>query len=241
MKDAMTPPDDAPQPSAPYVSKVDRRTTLAWLATAAAATPALGRAQSPNDRAEKPVVAAPQTERPGPKGYGTDPALVSPKPAPWPRLMTPAQLQVAAVLCDFILPASADAPSATALHVPDFLDEWVSAPYPQQVADRPLLLYGLDWLEEESRRRFSRGLTDLPAIDLTALLTPLTVRTTERTTLNPHAFFRRFRALTIGAYYTTPAGFKDIGYIGNVARSADPGPSPAVVAELETRLKQMGL
>ena len=26
------------------------------------------------------------------------------------------------------------------------------------------------------------------------------------------AFFRRMRALVVGAYYTTPAGFKDIGY-----------------------------
>ena len=38
------------------------------------------------------------------------------------------------------------------------------------------------------------------------------------------AFFKRFRALTIGAYYTTEAGFKDLGYIGNVARRLRPRP-----------------
>jgi len=54
-------------------------------------------------------------------------------------------------------------------------------------------------------------------------------------------FFKRFRALTIGAYYTTEAGFKDIGYIGNVARASDPGPSEEVKAVLERELQKLGL
>jgi hypothetical protein len=58
---------------------------------------------------------------------------------------------------------------------------------------------------------------------------------------NTRVFFRRFRALTIGAYYTTEAGFKDIGYIGNVSRASDPGPSDAVKAALEIRLQKLGL
>ena len=45
----------------------------------------------------------------------------------------------------------------------------------------------------------------------------------------------------IGAYYTTEAGFKDIGYIGNVARPDDPGPSDEVKAHLERAFKQLGL
>ena len=55
------------------------------------------------------------------------------------------------------------------------------------------------------------------------------------------AFFKRIRALTVGAYYTTEAGFKDIGYIGNVARASDPGPSEAVKAVVERELKKLGL
>jgi hypothetical protein len=54
-------------------------------------------------------------------------------------------------------------------------------------------------------------------------------------------FFISFRKLTIGAYYTTKEGFKDIGYIGNVARVSDPGPSEAVKAALERELKKLGL
>ena len=54
-------------------------------------------------------------------------------------------------------------------------------------------------------------------------------------------FLRKFRSLTIGAYYSTKPGFKDIGYIGNVTRLSDPGPSPEVVAVLDSRLKARGL
>ena len=45
----------------------------------------------------------------------------------------------------------------------------------------------------------------------------------------------------IGAYYTTEAGFKDLGYIGNVSRPTDPGPSAEVKAALERELAKLGL
>ena len=56
-----------------------------------------------------------------------------------------------------------------------------------------------------------------------------------------YVFFRRMRALVVGAYYTTPDGFKDIGYIGNVPRTSDPGPSDEVKAHLERELQKLGL
>lgn len=114
--------DDVPKP---YVAKIDRRTALTWIGIVGAATAA----------AAGVVVYGPKIGgKPGAKGYGTDPNLVNPAKATWPRILTPDQLQTAAILADFILPASATAPSASALGIPDFIDEWVSAPYPDQVA-----------------------------------------------------------------------------------------------------------
>lgn len=234
MSDSAPPEADRPEP---YRAVVDRRTTLAWLGAAGVALPAVVRAQSPNDRAEKPAAPGPHPVA----GYGTDPALTEPKPAPWPRLLTKPQLQAAALLCDFILPASKSAPSATALGVPDFIDEWVSAPYPQQAADRSVIVDGLVWVDEEAGRRFGKTLFEAAQADRSALLTTLTVRPSDPALQAPHAFLRRFRSLTIGAYYTTKPGFKEIGYIGNVARFSDPGPSPAVKAALDAALKKMGL
>ena len=52
---------------------------------------------------------------------------------------------------------------------------------------------------------------------------------------------RRYQDSAPSATNTTPAGFKDIGYIGNVARTRDPGPSDEVKAHLDRELKKLGL
>jgi hypothetical protein len=216
--------------TAPYVSRIDRRTTLAWLVGAATVGLSGGAAAAPIES----YLAAPG-------GYGTDPKLTHPAPAPWPRIMSKAQLQTAALLCDFILPASADAPSAIALGVPDFIDEWISAPYPSQAADRPVVLDGLKWVDDEAQRRYRADLFHTASANRSALLMGLTSTPTDASLATPHAFFRRFRSLTISAYYTTRPGFKDIGYIGNVPMATYPGPSEAVKAHLDSALKKLGL
>jgi hypothetical protein len=196
-----------------YVSKVDRRTAIAWIGAVGAAV------------GSGVVVAGCHPSQKPAHGYGTDPNLVRPLKAPWPRLLTKAELTTAAILSDFILPASGTAPAASALGIPDFIDEWVSAPYPDQLKDRPILRDGLKALGRQLKG------------DRAAALRALQATTDEKT----KAFFKRFRALTVGAYYTTDAGFKDIGYIGNVARQFDPGPSAEVKAALEAQLAKLGL
>lgn len=196
----------------PYVRRIDRRTALAWIGAVGAAT-AVGAGV---------VVYGPrlggQAEA---KGYGTDPKLVTPEKAPWPRLLSDAELQAAAMLADFILPASGTAPAASALGIPDFIDEWISAPYPDQLEDRPVIRDGLNALAKTSAAERPAAMAALQA--------------------GGDSFFKRFRALTIGAYYTTEEGFKDIGYIGNIAREADEGPSAEVKAALDVRLAKLGL
>jgi Gluconate 2-dehydrogenase subunit 3 len=67
--------------------------------------------------------------------------------------MEPHQLQHTAVLGDLILPGSTTAPAPSALGIPDFVDEWVSAPYPEQLEDRKTILEGLRWMDAEASRR----------------------------------------------------------------------------------------
>jgi hypothetical protein len=227
--DPKAPDDPATEP---YVSKIDRRTALAWVGVVGAAT-AVGAGivvYGPKMGGQR-VAAA--------KGYGTDPKLNPPVKAAWPRILSQEQLQATAHVTDFILPASGAAPSASALGVPDFIDEWVSAPYPDQVKDRPIILGGLKWLEDEARGRYKQGFNDLTPLHRTAILSTL-LPAFPATSPQGH-FIRRMRSLTVGAYYTTPAGFKDIGYIGNVPRAADPGPSTEVKAHVERKLKTLGL
>jgi hypothetical protein len=201
-----------------YTPRIDRRTAIAWIGAVGAATGA-GVVLAGCHPAEKQAA----------KGYGTDPNLVNPAKAPWPRLLSKDELTTAAILADFILPASGAAPAASALGIPDFIDEWVSAPYPSQLKDRPIIRDGL--------KALGRQVLNVDAAKRTVALDALPASADEPT----RTFFRRFRALTIGAYYTTEAGFKDIGYIGNVSRPSDPGPSAQVKAALETQLKMLGL
>jgi hypothetical protein len=230
--------DPIETPVEPYVSRIDRRTALSWLGAAAASIGGVGVA--PEQAAATAAGQVPVLQVPVPGGYGTDPNLKHPT-IPWPRLFTAAQLQAVALLCDFILPASADAPSARAVGVPDFIDEWISAPYPEQLADRPVILGGLTWLEAEARRRHGADLMGLAAADRADLFRALKSTPSDAGMAAPHAFFRRLRALIIGAYYTTKPGFKDIGYIGNVAMASYPGPSDEVKAVLARELKKLGL
>jgi hypothetical protein len=204
----------------PYQPKIDRRTALAWVGAVGAAAAITGGVVLYDRRPHgKPA----PTATPG--GYGTDPKLNPPEKASWPRLLSQEELQAAAVLCDYILPASGTAPSASSLGVPDFVDEWVSAPYPDQLKDRPIIRDGLKALSARLKGDRAAALAALPAATDEATKT----------------FFKRFRALTIGAYYTTEAGFKDIGYIGNQARPSDPGPSAEAKAAVTAALKKLGL
>ncbi|THD77073.1 MAG: gluconate 2-dehydrogenase subunit 3 family protein [Phenylobacterium sp.] len=212
----------------PYVSKIDRRTALTWVGVVGAAV-AVGAGV---------VVYGPKMGgEPSTRGYGTDPKLTKPEPAPWSRIMSHDQLQATAIMADFILPATAGAPSASGLGVPDFIDEWISAPYPDQLKHRPIILDGLNGLFWEAQRRHGLSFLDASPAQRSEVLTDL--QTAAATA--PQGFFKVFRGLTIGAYYTTAAGFKDIGYIGNVPRTADPGPSDEVKARLEREFAKLGL
>ena len=42
-------------------------------------------------------------------------------------------------------------------------------------------------------------------------------------------FFAKFRNLTVGGYYSTPQGMRDVGYVGNVPLSSFPGPPDEVL------------
>jgi len=209
--------------------ELDRRAALVWIGLVAAA---IGGAEYFGlGKAPAPIT--------GP-GYGRDPNLVEPATY-WSRTMTADQLASIAQLCDFILPAEGPAPSATALKIHEFVDEWISAPYPDQAADRLLILAGIDWMNHDARRRANAaGFAAADKEIREAILTDLADATSSGK-VAPAGFYARVRKLVIGAYYTTEAGFKDIGYIGNVALSSYPGPSPEVLAALEAAYSRLGL
>ncbi len=203
---------------------LDRRTTIKWMFAAAATMPSIELAFG-GDAAARDVAATQA-------GYGTDPDLMKEwKPGgPWPLTLSPSARLTTASLCDLIIPADDRSPAASSVGVVDFIDEWVSAPYPQQRADRAIILPGLVWIEAEAQARFGKA---FPAImDAQRAVIADTICSAARaapSAATAAKFFAKFRDLTAGGFYTTPVGMKDIGYVGNVPLEKFDGPPAAVL------------
>jgi hypothetical protein len=168
-------------------------------------------------------------------GYGRDPKLVKTyKPGEvWPLTMNDAQKKAATALADTVLPADQYGPAASEVGVVEMIDEWVSAPYPQQKDDRPVVLEGLAWLDAESNKRFQTTFADLPDEHRRAICDDIAFASKAgKDFRKPAEFFARFRSLCAGAYYATPAGWKAIGYVGNVPLEKFEGPPPEVLERL---------
>ncbi|HEY0947442.1 MAG TPA: gluconate 2-dehydrogenase subunit 3 family protein [Opitutaceae bacterium] len=203
--------------------RISRRTALKWVFVASASAtlaPHLLRGQP----------AAP----PPAHGYGTDPDLLKAyKPGDlWPLTFTDEQRRTAAALCDVIIPADGQSPSASAVGVVDFIDEWISAPYPPHSDDRAVILPGLAWINEEAARRGGRGFAGLDGAQQTALCNDICHEASTLPELKPHArFFAVFRNLTAGGFYTTEEGRKDLRYVGNMPLATFDGPPPEVLRQ----------
>jgi hypothetical protein len=173
-------------------------------------------------------------------GYGTDPDLKDPM-VPWPLVMTAHQIQQTAVLADLILPGSAHSQAPSALRIPDFVNEWVSAPYPDQAQDRSVIFAGLEWIDEEAKRRGRPRFLDLDRRVQGQVVDGLAQKVPEPPFASQVQFLKRLRYLVVGAYYTTPEGFKEIGYMGNVPLASYPAVTDEERRILDSGLAKLGL
>jgi len=201
---------------------MDRRETIKWMLAASAVIPLS------HVYAADPVQARP---------YGSDPDLqrVYHPGELWPLTLNPQQRQRATLLCDTIIPADAQSPSASQVGVVDLIDEWISAPYPHQRRDRDLVLPGLDWLDAESLRRFRKPLLELETQQLHEICDDICYLPKAKPQFQEAArFFARYRDLTTGGFYTSPQGRADLRYVGNTPLPRFDGPPLEV-------LKKVGL
>lgn len=150
-----------------------------------------------------------------PGGYGRDPKLVDPVRPAWPSTLPEPQRKLLAALADIVLVPDGEHPKPSAAGVPAFLDEWLSAPYPQQKADRVLI---------------EPLLARLASLAAAALAVEA-----ERLHGAKDPAMRKLTALVAGGYVSTRAGQKAIGFIGDEPRDTFEGPPPATLAEIERR------
>lgn len=151
-------------------------------------------------------------ETPSDEAIDYDPKLDPRRKDHWERTLNKTQLPLIAILTDIILPSDDEKPSASDLHIPDFIDEWISAPYAQQQKDRVVILAGLKWINKEARKRFKKGFTKLSETHQIAICNdisdPLTAKPIYKSAV---AFFLLLQKLTFGAYFTTEIGKNELG------------------------------
>jgi len=178
------------------------------------------------------------------KGYGKDPSMIIPPKSPWPKTLTAEQLTLVAVLADILVPRDGEVPSATEVNVPDVVDEWVSAPYERQQSDRLTILSALVWLNDEAQLRFSKTFSALSPAEQLKIIDDIAYQKddlAEEFTRIVRAF-SRFRKLVLAAFFCSPEGTKDLGYLGNMPIAGDyPGPTDEAMLHLNQVLNDLGL
>lgn len=205
--------------------RLSRREVIRWFMSAAAV-------MSANNAL--PFSASAADAKPA-KPYGTDPDLMKAyeRGEVWPLTFSESQRRAVTALCDLILPADHLGPAASSVGVPAFIDEWVSAPYPLQQADRVIIMDGLAWLEAESTKRFAQDFATLDSAQHRAVCDDICDFEAAKPEFKAAAkFFWKFRAIAAGGYFSTQEGWKAIGYVGNTPSATFDGPPKAVLEQL---------
>jgi gluconate 2-dehydrogenase gamma chain len=119
-------------------------------------------------------------------------------------------------LADFIVPSDERSPGAVAAGAAEFID-LLASQNPQLLA---IYTGGIAWLDFTVQRRYSSDFVSAKPDQQTAVLDLIAYRKNESAELGPGIkFFEWARRMVVDAYYTSPIGIKEVGYMGNTAVS----------------------
>ena len=209
---------------------MERRDAIKALGTAVIGLPILEQLAAQGTPAAQGQ--APKPRSTGPRGGAWDPDLLHPK-KDWPRKLSAPELLTLSALCDVIIPADAKSPSASAVGVPAWVNEYVSAPGDGQQRDLVRVRGGLAWLNRESTKRFGKKFRLISAEERSQICDEICYLPKAKPEFQFAArFFDLVRDLTAVGFYTSPEGMRDIGYIGNVALPKFPEVSEEIRSKL---------
>jgi gluconate 2-dehydrogenase gamma chain len=128
-------------------------------------------------------------------------------------------------LSDFIIPPDEQSKGALDAGAAEFIDFLCSR------NDKMAQTYtgGIAWIDGEMERRNGKTFLDSPREQQTALLDEISYRK-NRTPANAAGvvFFAWCRGMVIDAYYTSPVGIADVGFMGNQVLSSFSVPEEAI-------------
>jgi gluconate 2-dehydrogenase gamma chain len=141
------------------------------------------------------------------------------------KALNPHEYQTLEKLADLIIPQDEKSPGAVASGACEFIDLLASQ------NPRLLEIYtgGIAWLDQAMKRRYSTDFLSAKPNQQIALLDLIAYRKNESSELGPGIqFFEWARRMVVDAYYTSPAGIKAIGYMGNTAVAKFEVPQEAI-------------
>lgn len=129
-----------------------------------------------------------------------------------PKYLKPHEFKTLRVLGDLIMPADATSPAASEAGAAEFIDFLCSRN--EDLA--AIFDGGLAWLDQFMIHKYgSDFLTSKPAEQTALLDLAYGARTAAPEVAAGQQFFTWARNMVVDAYYTSPVGVKDIGYMGN--------------------------
>ena len=137
-------------------------------------------------------------------------------------------------LSDLIIPADEHSPGALAAGAADWID-FMASNSPEL---REIFTGGMAWLDHDIERRYGSDFLGAAPEQQTAALDLIAIEKNAAPENEPGIhFFGLARNLVLDAYYTSPIGIKELGYMGNTAVSEFHVPEQA----LQYALKRSGL
>lgn len=128
------------------------------------------------------------------------------------NIFTDHERKTIAVLSDIIIPADGISGSATQAKVPQFI-ETIAMDMPQHQTP---LMGGIRWLDLQCTRRFEKPFIECSPAQQISMVDEIAYPAKAKPAMKQGvSFFNLMRSLVLSGFYTSEAGFKDIGYQGN--------------------------
>jgi gluconate 2-dehydrogenase gamma chain len=142
-----------------------------------------------------------------------------------PKLLNPHEYQTMQKLADMIIPADEHSKGALDAGAVEFIDLLCSQ-NPELAAT---YTGGIAWLDRTMETRYQKNFVSAAPAQQTAMLDLISYRKNDTPELGPGIlFFDWARKMVVDAFYTSPIGVKDVGYMGNKGMSEFKVPQTAI-------------
>lgn len=142
-----------------------------------------------------------------------------------PKYLTRHEFATMRRLSDIIIPADEHSKGAIDAGAAEYIDFMCSRS--QEFAQ--IFTGGLGWLDGEMQKRYQSTFVDAKPDQQIAMVDLIAYRKNQSAELGPGiTFFGWARNVVVDAFYTSPVGIADLGYIGNTAMASFSVPKEAL-------------